>query len=73
MLLSVRVNEAIGKKLENLSLQTNRTKSFYVKEALLSYIDDFEDIYLAESRLENLKLGKDKILNSKDFWNDLES
>jgi RHH-type rel operon transcriptional repressor/antitoxin RelB len=73
MLLSVRVNESIGKKLENLSLQTHRTKSFYVKEALLSYIDDFEDIYLAESRLENLKVGKDKILNSKDFWNDLES
>lgn len=73
MLVSVRVNESLGKKLENLSKKTHRTKSFYVKEALISHLDDLEDAYLAQSRLEDLELGKDKILNSKDFWHGLES
>ena len=73
MLVSVRVNESIGKRLDALSIKTHRTKSFYVKEALLNYLDDAEDIYLAESRLEDLKSGKDKIVKSEDFWNDLDS
>ncbi len=72
MLLSVRVESELGERLEKLSQETHRTKSFYVKQALMNYIDDLEDIYLAESRLEQLHMGKDRILSSEEFWNGME-
>lgn len=72
MLLSIRVESELGERLNKLSQETHRTKSFYVKQALINYIDDLEDIYLVEKRLEKLSRGKDTILNSEEFWNDME-
>lgn len=71
MLLSVRIEDVLAERLERLAQDTHRTKSFYVKEALMNYIDNLEDIYLAEKRLEDLRSGQEKILSSKDMWDDL--
>ena len=49
--LKVRVSENIAKKLESLSAKTKRPKSFYIKEMLEMYLDEFEDAYLALERL----------------------
>ena len=58
MTYSIRLPDAIEKRLENLSVQTGRSKSFYVKEAILDHLDDIEDIYLAEKRLERINSGR---------------
>jgi len=57
MTYSIRLPEKIEKRLEKLSSQTGRTKSFYVKEAIIEHLDDIEDVYLAEKRLENIRAG----------------
>jgi RHH-type rel operon transcriptional repressor/antitoxin RelB len=31
-----------------------------VREAILEHIDDLEDLYLAEQRLENIRAGRTK-------------
>lgn len=72
MLLSVRLDEALGMRLEGLAQKTHRTKSFYIKEALLHYIEDLEDIYIAEKRLDDYRKGKIVALSSEEFWNALE-
>lgn len=72
MLLSVRVEDGIGARLEKLAQETHRSKSFYVKEALLNYLDTLEDIYIADKRMEDLRAGKESILTSQEMWNDLE-
>lgn len=54
--LAVRLTEDIQERLVLLSKRTGRTKTFYVKEALLKYLDDMEDTYIAIERLE--KPGK---------------
>jgi RHH-type rel operon transcriptional repressor/antitoxin RelB len=33
-------------------------QAFYAREAILKYIDDLEDLYLAEQQLGNIKNGK---------------
>ncbi|MCE2706886.1 MAG: ribbon-helix-helix protein, CopG family [Proteobacteria bacterium] len=71
MLLSVRIEDVLGERLERLAQDTHRTKSFYVKEALMNYIDNLEDIYIAEKRLEDLRVGRETVLSSRDMWNDL--
>jgi RHH-type rel operon transcriptional repressor/antitoxin RelB len=58
MTYSIRLPHEIEKRLANLSAQTGRRKSFYVKEAILEHLDDIEDIYLAEKRLERIKSGR---------------
>lgn len=34
----------------------------------MDHLDDLEDIYLAEHRLEQLRQGNDEIINSDEFW-----
>ena len=59
-MIAVRLPEDIEKRLADLAKATGRTKTFYVREAILEYLDDLEDIYLAEKRLGQHYLGKDK-------------
>jgi len=59
-MLAVRLPDAMEDRLKNLSEKTGRTKSFYVREAISEYLDDLEDIYLAEQRLEDLRAGRSR-------------
>ena len=52
-MLSIRLDPEIDKRLEDLAARTGRTKSFYVREAILEHLEDMEDRYLAIERLEN--------------------
>lgn len=62
MTYSIRLPQPIEARLNNLSVQTGRHKSFYIKQAILAQLDDIEDIYLAESRLENIRAGLTKTI-----------
>jgi RHH-type rel operon transcriptional repressor/antitoxin RelB len=52
-MLSIRLDPKIEKRLEALAARTGRTKSYYVREAILEHLEDMEDRYLAIERLEN--------------------
>ncbi len=58
MTYSIRLPLEIDNRLDILSLKTGRSKSFYVKEAILEHLDDIEDVYLAEKRLEDIRAGR---------------
>ncbi|WP_264317579.1 type II toxin-antitoxin system RelB family antitoxin [Acidithiobacillus concretivorus] len=62
----------IEKRLDALAKATGRTKSYYVREALLEHLDDMEDAYLAEATLERVRRGDERVLGSEEFWRDLE-
>jgi RHH-type transcriptional regulator, rel operon repressor / antitoxin RelB len=49
-MLAIRLPDAIEKRLSSLAAETGRTKTALAREAILEYIDDLEDLYLAESR-----------------------
>ena len=51
-MLSVRLAPEIMEWLELLAHKTGRTKSFYVHEAILRYLEDMEDTFIAIERLE---------------------
>ena len=51
-MLAVRLSENLEQRLSALSEQTHRSKSYYVKQALQSFLDDHEDRLLAIARLE---------------------
>jgi RHH-type rel operon transcriptional repressor/antitoxin RelB len=61
-MLAVRLPADIEKRLNALAKATGRTKTFYVREAILEHLDDLEDIYLAEKRLEDIRAGREKTI-----------
>ena len=68
-MLSIRLTAEIEDRLEALAKATGRTKTFYVREAILEHIDDLEDVYLAEKRLEDIREGRTKTIPLKKIMN----
>lgn len=52
-MLAVRLDPETERRLADLADKTGRTKSFYARAAIETYIDDLEDFYLAESRMRD--------------------
>ena len=59
-MLAIRLPDKLEKRLERLAKRTGRTKTYYAREAILQYLDDLEDVYLAEKALEDLRSGRSK-------------
>ncbi|MFI6574846.1 TraY domain-containing protein [Nocardiopsis sp. NPDC050513] len=57
-MLALRLPAEIEERLEALAKETGRSKSFYAREAIVAHLDELEEIYLAESRLEDLRAGR---------------
>ena len=66
VMLGVRIPAELNARLDILSKETGRNKSFYVREALSEYIADMEDIYLAEKRLEDLRAGRSSTMTLEE-------
>lgn len=52
IMLSIRLEPGTERRLNELAKRTGRTKSYYARELIESNIEDLEDRYLAEARLE---------------------
>lgn len=69
---TVRLDPEIELRLNNLARETGRTKAFYLKQLIESNLDDLEDIYLAESRLEDLRAGRSDTVSAEEVWGALD-
>jgi len=52
-MIAVRLPENIEHRLDRMAKKTGRTKTFYVREAILEHLEDLEDVYMAEKRLKH--------------------
>lgn len=50
--LPVKIPAEMYERLSALATKTHRTKTFYVREALMNYLEDLEDVSLALKALE---------------------
>ena len=55
-MIAIRLDTETENRLKNLAKKTGRTKTFYVREAILNHLEDLEDIYLAMQH--SLRPGK---------------
>ena len=65
-MLGVRLPAEMERRLDALARETGRTKSFYVREAILEHLDNLEDIYLAEQVLERVRQGEERVYTSEE-------
>jgi RHH-type rel operon transcriptional repressor/antitoxin RelB len=72
-MLAIRLPAEIEARLDKLAKLTGRTKTFYAREAILEYLDDLEDIYIAEERINKIRSGRsttvslDKVIQEYDL------
>jgi len=59
-MLSVRLGEELEQRLEALAKATGRSKTYYVREALIQKLEDMEDLYMAEAVMERIASGEEK-------------
>ena len=71
-MLAIRLPAEVEARLEALAQTTGRTKSFYVREAILEHLDDLEDLYLAEQRLIDVRAGRSRTFSLEDVERDLD-
>lgn len=71
MTITVRLPDDLQHRLDHLALQTGRAKSYYVKAALESYMEDLEDILLANAVLERVRAGKEKVYSLEEVEREL--
>lgn len=65
-MLAITLPPEIEGRLADLALKTGRTKTFYARKAILEYLEDLEDYYLAlEVIAQNNKRISHKELKAK--------
>lgn len=52
-MIAVRLDKDIENRLGCLAKRTGRTKTFYVREAILEHLEDIEDTHIVERRLKS--------------------
>jgi len=57
---SVRLPNQTYKHLKTLATRTGRPATFYIREALEAYLEEVEDIELAEQALTRIRNGEER-------------
>ncbi len=70
-MLSIRLSPEMEQRLDTLAKETHRPKSYYVREALERSLEEIEDVYLAEKRMENIRAGNSRVHSLTDVERDL--
>jgi RHH-type transcriptional regulator, rel operon repressor / antitoxin RelB len=64
-MLAIRLPESIERRLEKAQ-RTGRTKTHYVRKAILEHLNNLEDLCLAECAIERVRSGRERTLSLKD-------
>ena len=70
-MVSIRLEEEIDQRLEFLATETGRTKTFYVREAVMEHLEALEDAFLADKVLEKVRSGEEKTFSLQEAMNQL--
>lgn len=65
-MLSIQLPEDIEKRLAALAKKTGRTKAFHAREAILYYLEDMEDYYLAAEAYADFANSDDRALSARE-------
>jgi len=69
--VSIRLDPLIEQRLDHLSQQTGRSKSYYLRELIEGGLDDLEDFYLADATMERVRKGQEAVIDSTEVRSSL--
>ena len=65
-MLAIRLPPEVENRLDRLAKKTGRTKTFYARLAIVEYLDDMEDLHLAEKRYAAILANKSQTMSLED-------
>lgn len=66
-MLAIRLPKDLEERLGAMAKRTGRTKTYYARQAIIEQLDDLEDLYLAESRLDDIEAGRVQTIPLDEF------
>jgi RHH-type rel operon transcriptional repressor/antitoxin RelB len=60
LMLILRIPEELVSRLEKLAERTGRSKQFHARQAILEYLDDQDDLALAEQIKHRIDTGEER-------------
>ena len=69
--INFRSNPQSKIRVERIAKKTKRPASFYYNYLLDEYLDDLEDIFLAEEVIKNVRSGKEKTYSLAEVESEL--
>lgn len=70
-MLAIRLPLEIEDRLAHLAQETGRTKTYYVREAIVTHLEELEDYYLAERVMEKVRKGEERMFSLDEVERDL--
>ena len=61
-MLSIELPEDVEMRLDQLVKETGGAKSEHVLDAILGYLEELEDLRIAEARLEDNRVGRSRTI-----------
>lgn len=69
MAMTIRLDPRLDERLNNLTKQTGRSKSFYLTQAVESYLENMEDLLIANAVMERIQTGKERTYTADEVRN----
>jgi RHH-type rel operon transcriptional repressor/antitoxin RelB len=60
--VSIRLDDDLDARLERLARLTGRSKSFYLRQALVEQIEDLEDLFLSRTVANRVADGRERLI-----------
>ena len=70
-MVAVRLPVELENELQAIAVQTGRTKSYYMIEALRRYLEDMQDRFVLEGALKEFYEGDQKTYTSQEVATEL--
>jgi len=68
--INLRLEDDVARRLDALAKRTGRTKTFYATAAILDFLDEQEDYFLAKDSLEAfIDSGEETLSINEIEWN----
>ena len=60
--VSIRLDDDLDARLERIARLTGRSKSFYLRQALIEQIEDLEDLFLSRAIVNRVADGRERLI-----------
>lgn len=70
--LTFRVPDELAEELENICKEEERSKSWFMKKALIEKIEELRDVRIALKGRAEYEKNPDSFLTHEEFWKEIE-
>lgn len=68
---NITLDEEVSDELEAVAKELGEKKSYIIEKAIVVYFD-LLDLKLAKKRLKDLEESRDKLIDAKEVWKELD-